>query len=226
MKSRFSVVADQVHLPKFSGVRALLMPIIHGDPASLPDNMAQYGDLVQVMGEAKPEHLGKVVYLTVDEKLVQAGMTHRRSRLHVDGWHITEEGSKLGGPWGGGNPGGAWGGARPGEEGTGLLTVASHIGCRAWNQDFDGEPAPEGDCEHMRPQALGKNAEVLAANRLYWLGAHCVHESLRQGEDVERQFVRLSLPSTAEWYEGCTPNPKGILPTGPIAPRRRFMTKR
>jgi len=63
---------------------------------------------------------------------------------------------------------------------------------------------------------------LLASGGLYWLSSLCVHESLPVVQDVHRQFVRISLPSTADWYEGCTPNPKGIQPTGKIMPRRRF----
>jgi hypothetical protein len=51
----------------------------------------------------------------------------------------------------------------------------------------------------------------------------CVHESVPVATDTERTFVRLSMPSTAPWFEGYTVNPKGILPTGPILPRRTFM---
>jgi hypothetical protein len=197
------------------------MPLILGDRASVPDSVWGYVEVLDLCAKVKPEYAGQVVYLTIDEKVVEAGQTHRRPRLHVDGWHKTEDGSTSSGTWGGG--GGSWGGAAP-SGGTGLLTIASRRGCRAYKQDFEGFPAPEGDCEHLRPQC--REGEVLEMGTLYWLGALCVHESLPMAELTPRQFVRLSMPSTADWYEGCTPNPRGVLPTGRVRPRRRFMKSR
>lgn len=208
-------------LPDFSGIRVLHMPVILGDLASLPEELVGYIPMLDACREAMPDHAGKVCYLTVDEKEVKAGMTHRRPRLHVDGYHKTEAGGS-GGAWGGGGGGGSWGGAAPSGGGTGLLTVASAEGCRAWNQDFDGEPEVEGDCEHLRPQCREESSQILEAGGLYWMNPLCVHESLPMPVDTKRQFIRLSLPSTADWYEGCTPNPMGVMPTGRIMPRRRF----
>ncbi len=58
---------------------------------------------------------------------------------------------------------------------------------------------------------------------VYWMHGLCVHESVPQYKTVPRQFVRLSLPSRAPWFEGYTENPYGVMPTGPILPRREFM---
>jgi hypothetical protein len=33
-------------------------------------------------------------------------------------------------------------------------------------------------------------------------------------------MIRISMPNSAPWHEGCTPNPLGILPEGPLAERR------
>lgn len=222
-RSRFELRGIRAPLPRFAGTRVLLMPIIHGDRTSLPDELAAYGPLVEDFAKAAPAYHGQVVYLTIDEKFVRAGQTHRRRGLHVDGFYLTEEGGRRSGTWGGG--GGAWGGASVlGDGGTGLLTVSDVAGCRAWGQEFAGVPAPEGDCEHFRPQCRLDRQETLAPGGIYWLGPLCVHESLPMEKDTRRTFVRLSLPSKAEWYEGCTPNPRGVLPTGPVAPRRRFMS--
>lgn len=204
--SEFRKVGD-LTLPPFTGTRVMMLPIIIGERSSLPEFMSHYSWTAWHLAHmAEPEHLGKVGYLTVDEKLVPAGRTHRRAGMHVDG------GSGRG--WGGG---GGWG-----SRATGMLTVASHVGCRAFAQDFQGEVGDEGDCEHLFDE-LKSSGTPFQPREVYWLSGLCVHESLAQPSDVKRQFVRLSLPSTAPWYEGYTENPLGIKPTGPILPRRKFM---
>jgi hypothetical protein len=236
--SKIEKLASDVPMPAHQGLRILLMPIIMGDNSTVP-----YPDLfpmLDVMAKVKPQHKGKVVYLTVDQKVVEAGKTHRRPGLHVDGYpHTIADqtygnaergydgrpgiwaGHAHGGTWGGG---GGWGGGSKNlywHDGTGLLTVSSVEGCRAWNQNFPGEPKVEGDCEHLREHC--KEAVVLEANSLYWMSPGCVHESMPVAADIQRTFVRLSLPSACDWYDGCTPNPLGVKPSGKIARRRQFI---
>jgi len=203
--SEFRKVGD-LKLPPYSGTRVMMLPIVIGDCASIPDFLSHYRWTAWRLAHmADPEHLGKVGYLTIDEKHVLAGTTHRRAGMHVDG------GKDRG--WGGGG----WAG-----KDTGMLTISSHVGCRAWAQTFDGEVGDEGDCEGLFDE-LQSSGTLLAPGTVYWLGGLCVHESLAQPSDVKRQFVRLSLPSEAPWYEGYTENPLGVLPTGQILPRRKFM---
>jgi hypothetical protein len=206
--STFKKVGD-ITLPLFSGTRVMMLPFVIGERHSLPDFISHYRWIAhQLFSMINPDHLGKVGYLTIDEKIVESGKTHRRSGLHVDGG--------PGRGWGGG-PGGAWA-----SKASGMLTVSSHTGCRVWGQEFDGEVGEEGSCEHLVDQ-LQSQGTVLGPGEVYWLDGLCVHESLAQSERVNRQFVRLSLPSSEPWYEGYTENPLGVLPTGPILPRRKFM---
>jgi len=196
-------------LPSFSGLRLMMMPVIIGDASSLPELAAPYTSTFSNLSSmSDPCHLGKVGYLTVDEKPVAPNQTHRRSGKHVDGVYQGQAGG-----WGGG---GGWGSA-----GAGMLTVSSHPGCIAWNQDFEGWPGWEGECDHLAGQCgVGT---VFGANEVYWVDGLCVHESIPQSNPVSRQFVRLSMPSSAPWFEGYTVNPLGVLPTGEILPRRLFM---
>lgn len=201
-----------VAFPKFSGLRVMMMPVRLGDEATVP---APYQDMMRQLFALCPEQAGKVGYLTIDEKFVPAGEPHRLGGAHVDG--IFE--GKAGGIWGGEpSPGGGWGSAR-----TGMLTVASEVGCRAWQGTVDGWPGFEGECAHLVDQ-LGKPT-VFQPGDVYWLGGLCVHESMPQPKRLPRQFVRLSMPSEAPWFEGYTPSPVGVAPTGPILPRRRQMDR-
>jgi hypothetical protein len=103
-----------------------------------------------------------------------------------------------------------------------MITVASHPGCRAWNQEFRGWPGDEGDCDHLQDQLIDEG-RLFGAGEVFWLDALCVHESVPLLTETPRQFLRLSLPSAAPWFDGYTKNPLGILPTGPVLPRRTFM---
>jgi hypothetical protein len=196
-----------VNLPEFKGTRIMMMPIVLGDINSIPDFLADWNKAIEnlfAMANCK-DGIG---YLTIDEKTVQPEKTHRREGKHVDG--VFKGGF---GGWGGG---GGWGSV-----GNGMLTVASHAGCRAWSGEFIGRPGYDGECDHLSDQC--DEGTLFEANNVYWVDGLCVHESVPQVARVDRQFVRLSMPSTAPWFDGYTVNPLGVLPTGEILPRRQFM---
>lgn len=200
-----------VNLPSFSGTRVMMMPLVLGALDSVPDFLGHYKNtLEQLFKMTNPKHFGEVGYLTIDEKTVGPNTTHRRAGKHVDGVFQ----GRCGG-WGGG---GGWGSV-----GNGMLTVASHSGCKAWLGEFTDFPGMEGECDHLESQCENKTSEVFAPNTVYWVDGMCVHESLAQPAQVDRQFVRLSMPSSAPWFEGYTKNPLGVKPTGEILPRRQFM---
>lgn len=194
----------QVTLPPFSGIRVMMMPIVLRDPSSVPDIVAPWRDLIRRLCEYGDPGIG---YLTIDEALVPAGRTHRRPGIHVDG--VGPDG--LPGAWGGG--GGPW-------AANGMIVAASHVGARAWDQIVEGTPAANGDCAHLRQELFDECAQPLKANTAYWLWSDTIHEALPMPVETPRQFLRISMPSDAPWYEGYTPNPLGARPTGPIHPPR------
>jgi hypothetical protein len=206
-----------IDLPGFTGIRIMMMPVIIGDMSSMPSTLKDYENAIAQMFEVDKSRVGmknagKVGYLTIDEKKVKAATSHRREGKHVDGIYQGESGA-----WGGGS-GGSWG-----SRGTGMITVSNIVGCRAWNQSFSGWPEYEGECDHLAEQIRDDAEVIFEPMRAYWLDGLCVHESIPQHVDTYRQFVRLSLPSLGPWFEGYTENPLGVLPTGPILPRRKFM---
>lgn len=211
-KSKCEYVADCA-LPAFTGIRIMMMPLVIGDMKTIPDYLHDWKRAINRLFDCDfyrhgtDRDLGRVGYLTIDEKEVRPGETHRRAGLHVDGGE--------GRGWGGG---GGWASRE-----TGMLTVSNVVGCWAWNQSFSGWPGEEGNCEHLRPQLREDSRIAFLPGTIYWADGFCVHESIPQTEAVKRQFVRLSLPSEAPWFEGYTENPLGVLPTGPILPRRTFM---
>lgn len=199
-------------LPKFTGIRVMMMPIILGDLSSIPNTLGRYRKTLRLLFGRACDHLGKVGYITIDEKLVKAGQTHRRAGLHVDGVYNGSVGA-----WGG-DGGGGWG-----APGTGMLTVSNIAGCKAYKQTFQGMPGPDGECDHLKAQCDETKAVIFKPGHIYWVDGLCVHESMPMTQDVERQFVRLSMPSTAPWFQGYTENPLGVKPTGPILAPRKYM---
>jgi hypothetical protein len=192
----------------------MMMPLVLGDMASVPDFLAHYRDVIKALFDLGG-HAGKIGYLTIDEKRVEAGATHRRTGLHVDGIYQGRAGG-----WGGGG-GGSWGSA-----GNGMLTVSSAAGCRAFSKEFTGWPGMEGECDHLADQCSDEAATVFGPGEVYWVDGLCVHESMAMAENTTRQFVRLSLPSDGPWFEGYTENPLGVKPSAEILPpRTRFMSK-
>jgi hypothetical protein len=141
-----------------------------------------------------------IAHITVDEKIVLAGMSQRRPKPHVDGCFIPalNHWGHDGGDGSGGGGSGGWNhycndisarevGRMP------VIVAASVAGCRAWRGVFDGRPAPDGDLTHIA-HLLGEG-EVLPANTGYWLSPDCVHESMIFSEVIQRTFLRIALPA-------------------------------
>lgn len=129
-------------------------------------------------------------HMTVDEKVIPAGMSQRRPRPHVDGCFMPTAMR-----WGGGPGGPGWlhycndvGGEHARRM---SVIVASNVsGCRAWRGQFDGKPAVDGDLSHLTlPEG-----EVLPPNAGFLLSPDCVHESMIFDRPTRRTFLRIALP--------------------------------
>ena len=128
-------------------------------------------------------------HMTVDEKVIEPGMSQRRPRPHVDGCFYPELKS-----WGGG--GGGWlhycnnisteGPLRR----MSVIVASSVAGCKAWRGRFDVMPKEDGDLSHA---VLGEG-EIVPANTGYLLSADCIHESMVFAERTIRSFLRIALP--------------------------------
>lgn len=187
--------------PEFSEKRVMMMPYMVEDPrGSLPGYLQEYAQMLSCSFPVLSEGVG---YLTIDEAIVPAGQTHRRPGLHVDGlggWSGTAA------PWAGGIGG--------------MYTAASVTASFGWVGEYEAEIGQDGEVKKLNLEKF--NAEPLALQRgtVYHCNPLFLHQSVPLPWTVKRQFVRVSTPSTAPWYEGYTPNPLGIKPTGPILPRR------
>lgn len=153
-------------------------------PAMAP-GFEDYLQPVRALCSAAGATIG-LAHMTVDEKAIDAGMSQRRPKPHVDGCFMTETTS-----WG--HPGWAHScnnvplGAF---KRMAVIIASTVIGCRAWRGIFDGHPASDGDLSHL---SLGEG-EILPADIGYLLSADCVHESMIQPVRVRRTFLRIALP--------------------------------
>lgn len=196
----------KVNFPDYTGIRILQMPIIMGDLDSIPDNMSHWKEAIDQL--FKIAHIKNGIgYITIDEKIVKKGKSHRRAGLHVDG--VFE-----------GHAGCTFGGGTFGTVADGMYLAASKIGCRAWNQNFEGWAGYDGECDHLKEQCQKNTEIILQPDKVYWIGGLCVHESMPMIEDTQRILVRLTMPNDNPWFEGFTLNPKGIKHTGKMLPRR------
>lgn len=219
----------EVTFPEFSGIRIMMMPVEFSNMDSIPNSLEGYKPMIEKLFNEVPDEKG-VGYLTIDEKFLKKGETHRRPGLHVDGmFNGGIKGGWGGGGWGGSQPipsgswggGGGWGGSN---SSTGGFILASNVpGCRAWKQTVWSDPINDGECGHMEEFLKDENSEVLKGGIAYWLNPMCVHESLPMDEDKQRQLIRLSFPNDCPWFEGYTENPLGVKATGIILPRRKEM---
>jgi hypothetical protein len=130
-------------------------------------------------------------HMTVDEKIVEAGMSQRRPRPHVDGCFMPAVQA-----WGH-EPGPAWlhdcnNIAVDNYRRMSVIVAASVAGCRAWQGGFDGQPDGMGDLSHI--QHLLGDGEVLPAGVGYLLSPDCIHESMVFNQPTRRTFLRIALP--------------------------------
>jgi hypothetical protein len=166
------------------------MHICPADALSMPAGMEEYIPIVAELLDTAGIWDSRDVHITVDEKIVEPGMSQRRPKPHVDGCFVAAANR--------------WGGPGPGWlhtcndigvplERMAIIVAASVPGCRAWRGDFQGEPGSGGDLSHIQNQLNVAHSEVLPANAGYLLTPDCVHESMVYEQPTQRQFLRIAF---------------------------------
>lgn len=151
---------------------------------TMPKGFSDYIEVVSSLLDASGVRRG-TAFVTVDEKVVKAGMSQRRPGPHVDGCFMPENGI-----WGHG--GGGW------DHGCNhipiarmpIITAASVAGCKVWRGAFKADPKNDGDLSHLSLT----DGELLPPNFGYMLSPDCVHESIRFQTDTKRTFIRIAMP--------------------------------
>lgn len=154
----------------------------------MADGFEDYHDIVGALCEAA--EFSGIAHMTVDEKVIQPGMSQRRPGAHVDGRFMVSD-NRWGHP-----PGPSWNhycnnigsAAIPRMS---VLVAASVAGCIVYEGLFDGAPNEDGDLEHIRHQL--PQGKLLRSCVGYWLSPDCVHESVRFARPTQRTFLRIAL---------------------------------
>jgi len=195
LKSKSKMIKP-ISLPEYRGDRVYMHEFDIANP-SMPAGYERWNPVLREIASFSPKKTG-IAYVTIDEKIVGRGESHRRGGAHTDGNYLFG--------WGGG------GGWLTGEDGRflprekheaqycsekgGMLIVSSYEACRGWNGEIKGEPAQGGDCSHLDLSEM--DSYIMKSNTLYWGNSTFVHESLPIEEEVARQLVRITLPADTE----------------------------
>lgn len=205
----------EVAFPRPVGALINMMPIITGDPQSVPSHLHGYLPLIDSTGLER----GQLSYLTIHESLVLPGQTQRRPGVHTEGTAIYGWG---GGGWGGGSPQPA---PKPTPEPKptpkptkGIYMASSDGRCRVWDTT-----TREVDHHGSVLGALTAEPQLMAPSVMYWLTDRTPHESLPSLERQVRQFFRLVADEVGIWWaQHSTPSPFGVQPNCPIEYARKF----
>ncbi|KAJ3329528.1 hypothetical protein HDU93_000893, partial [Gonapodya sp. JEL0774] len=214
-----------------------MMPVRCEDlRGTMPRECAGYADmLATLIGQRNG-----IAYLTIDERRVPVGKSHRRPGLHIDS-PVVREGDPL---------------ARLGSNdtgrpftpffvrwGRGMVDTGSHTrlggiyfastvpnSSRVYpnvilNASIVGKDGQLGDIHHI----LG-TPTTLEPQRIYWMTDKTPHESLPLDSELDdgsgtvyRQFVRLVAGPIDVWYsKHNTPSPVGVMPECPIVDIDKF----
>lgn len=176
-----------VTFPDYSGLRCLMMPYVQGEPDSVPDEYAEYWDIIASTFLER----GAVGYLTIDESPVQAGAPHRGDRARYGRALHTEAGRLPGHTdlrWGG-----SWGGRANVrlERGVQVL-LANSVGgtCALWDTVHENTSS-DGDIGDQADLYPYDEAVVMEAGEVHLIGVLTPHESLPVRANVNRQFLRI-----------------------------------
>lgn len=179
MKSEITK-GSTVTFPEFKGTQlymqrldgTLRLPAAYRDYQPTVDQMLRHVDTT-----------GVPVFVTIDERELAAGETHRRPGAHIDG--VWNEEMQTHGRQGGHIM--EFPDARAGT----VLLAASDLGCVGYPGEFATEAGHGGDMEHVR-HLLG-TGEALVAHKVYVLNQCGVHESVPVTQACKRTLIRVSV---------------------------------
>ena len=211
-----------VQFPKPADININMMPFVMErsfKKTKLPRNLRFYW-LSVIKHCIVDSEVGKIGYLTIDERYVDEGLSHRRPGIHTESTGVTmlKGGRGIVDPmylsWGRGRFLG-------GVDLEGGIYMASNVenSCRVWNCQIQRPEVDSldivgkhGDVEHLR-EWLSEKSEVMVANRIYWITDRTPHESLPLAKGTYRQFFRLVTSLLGVWFQDhSTKNPNGVVP--------------
>jgi hypothetical protein len=182
-----STTVAPIKFPEFTGVRTYMVTTT-GVNVVLPENLKPYEEQVQNLCDVVG-HKG-VIHVTVDEKELTEGETHRKPEPHVDGRFLASLNNFNYG-WHHAVVSG-WNHTCNEIPNRMAVAVASNVpACRVFHGTFIGTPSEQGSLQHISDQ-LGEG-KVISANNWHLLSPDCVHESLPVDTNCKRSFIRVAF---------------------------------
>ena len=177
-----------VVFPEYLGERAYMIHI--NKHQSLPEQYARWQGVVDSMliGVETED----TIFMTIDQGHIEKGCSQRREGAHIDGnWLPDINAHGTGGHitmgW---DSGGGW--VKENLTAGGIIMASDCDGAKAYIGNFDGVCGKGGDCSHM--DLSSARTVVMKPNKIYLGNVTMVHETVPVVENINRTFVRLTLP--------------------------------
>lgn len=195
---------ERMVFPTFAGLKCNMMPFVQGDPASLPDELAAYAEIVS-QHALEP---GQIGHLTIHESMVEAGKSQRGYGNGPRSVHVEVRLFEDGCFWGGGG----WGkrGGRVMLRGDTKVLIANSVPgtCRVWDYVEDRRPTPDGDLSAYLDNYPESSGRLLKKGEVARMSIFTPHECVPQRESGPRQFFRIIGVGVLGREDHFTINPK------------------
>lgn len=187
------VALNNVKFPEFHGERHYMVKFFKDQ--GLPSQLTRYQDSVDAM-LLNIDVQDNPIFITIDEKLISKGDSHRRGGIHIDGYWIEELHAHRGGGHRMNANGWDTGGGRWNDKGDFVvpesIVLASSVStCKGWVGKYDGIIGDKGDCAHIDTSNM--KSFMLDENIVYRGNVMFVHESMPVEYDTERTLIRLNI---------------------------------
>lgn len=199
----------RVSFPEFTGERAYMVPFIK----TLPAHLARWQPTVDQMLDGLD--VPGTCFFMLDQGVVEAGGTHRRGGLHVDGNWLAElrchgEQPPYSPPGHGHQPppqrphhahAGSWDHPNPTPgfkhrwhyQPEAIVLAADVLGCVGYVGEFDGIIGSGGECE----ADVSRMPRVEFEPGISWAGnVTMLHEAIPLAERTARTVIRINVPGS------------------------------
>jgi len=180
---------NAVAFPEFQGERHYMVKFFEKD--GLPEFLSRFQPTVNQMLE-NIDTRDNPIFITIDEKEIKAGKSHRRGGVHIDGYWIDELRAHRGGGHRGSiriNDTDSWKGSYNHPES--IVLASSLAASKGWVGEFDGLIGDRGDCAGVDLSTM--ESFILQPNIVYRGNVSFVHESLPVEQDVQRTLIRMNI---------------------------------
>ena len=187
-------IVGKTHFPKFMGERHYMVKFFK--EKGLPEHLTRFQNTIDGMLEnidTIVDGVSQPIFITVDEKVIKSGDSHRRGGVHIDGYwdetlksHRGSGGHKMFAGWGTSN----WK-TNDFSLPESIVLASSVSASKGWVGEYANDVGEKGDCTHLDLTSL--KSFMLQPNKVYRGNVTFLHESLPVDYDTERALIRLNI---------------------------------